>query len=190
MSTATLPETIGDSAANGEALYEVVNGQRVELPPMSIYAIWIASRLHVRLGSFAEEQACGTAVAEGLFILDPVHDIRRRPDVAFVSAATWSLDRPLPETGDWAIVPDLAVEVVSPNDGFEDVIAKVDEYFQCGVKNVWVILPTLSKVFVFELASSVRLLTVGDTLEGGALLPGFRLNLTELFKKPAAVTGK
>ena len=48
----------------------------------------------------------------------------RRPDLAFVSAAKWPLDRLLPETGDWRIVPDLVVEVVSPNDVFQDVLSK------------------------------------------------------------------
>src|SRR5437879_13743849 len=76
-----------------DALYEVVNGQRVELPPMSIYAVWIGSRLQARLAPFAEAKKLGTVVTEALFILDAANDLRRRPDVAFVSTERWPLDR-------------------------------------------------------------------------------------------------
>jgi Uma2 family endonuclease len=79
-----------------EPLYEIVNGQRVELPPMSAYATWIASRLHGRLWPYAEDKGLGVSVAEMLFVLNAEHNLRRRPDVAFVSTARWPLDRALP----------------------------------------------------------------------------------------------
>src|SRR6516164_375964 len=88
-----------------EPLYEVVNGHRVEMRPMSIYASWIASRINSRMEDVVEPGGLGRVVTEGLFILDPVSDLRRRPDVAFVSAEKWPLDRPLPESGDWEVVP-------------------------------------------------------------------------------------
>src|SRR5262249_47931107 len=83
-----------------ETLYEVVNGQRVELPPMGVYASWIASRLHFNMGYFVEAGRLGTAVMETLFILDAKRDLRRRPDVAFVSIESWPLERLIPEEGD------------------------------------------------------------------------------------------
>src|SRR5262245_45117941 len=86
-----------------EALYEIVNGERVELPPMSAYATWIIGRLDHRLGPFAESHALGTVVPEMLFILDSERNLRRRPDVAFVSFERWPLGREIPETGDWAV---------------------------------------------------------------------------------------
>jgi Uma2 family endonuclease len=106
-----------------EPLYEIVNGQRVDLPPMSAYATWLASRLRGRLWPYAEDKGLGTFVTEMLFVLDAEHNLRRRPGVAFVSTARWPLDRALPETGDWDVVPDLAVEVISSNDVFKDVLA-------------------------------------------------------------------
>jgi Uma2 family endonuclease len=84
------------------------------------YATWLASRLHGRLYPYVEDKGLGTSVTAMLFVLDAEHDLRRRPDVAFVSAARWPLDRALPGTGDWDVVPDLAVEVISPNDVFKD----------------------------------------------------------------------
>src|SRR4030095_10001461 len=133
------PETV--LAVQDEPLYEIVNGQRVDLPPMSAYATWLASCLHGRLGPYIEDKGLGTSVVAMLFVLDAEHDLRRRPDVAFVSTARWPLDRALPMIGDWEVVPDLAVEVISPNDVFKDVLAKVREYFHYGVQVVWVIAP-------------------------------------------------
>src|SRR5207248_1455473 len=110
-----------------DVLYEVVKGQRVEMPPMSAYSLLVASQLQNQLGPFVKAQKLGRAVTELLFIFDEQEDERRRPDVAFVSAERWPLDRPLPEAGDWAVVPDLAVEVVSPTDRYEDVASKLEE---------------------------------------------------------------
>src|SRR5574341_1520079 len=97
-----------------EPLHEIINGQRVDLPPMSAYATGIASRLHLRLGLYAEDKELGVSVAEMLFVLDAEHNLRRRPDVAFVSTARWPLDRALLETGDWDVVPDLASQPPFP----------------------------------------------------------------------------
>jgi Uma2 family endonuclease len=165
-----------------EMLYEIVNGKYVELP-MSIYAIWIASYLSQCLGPYAKEHRLGIVVSEALFIIDPVKDIRRRPDVAFVSAATWPLDRPLPETGDWQVIPDLTVEVVSPNDLFEEVLKKMREYFNYGVKQVWIISPASQQIHIYDSPTQPRILGIDQDLEGGTLLPGFRMPVSSLFQQ-------
>ena len=175
-------------AVQDEPLYEIVNGQRVDLPPMSAYATWIASRLHLRLGLYAEDKGLGVSVSEMLFVLDAEHNLRRRPDVAFVSTARWPLDRALPMIGDWEVVPDLAVEVISPNDVFKDVLAKVREYFHYGVQVVWVVAPEERQVYVYDSPTHVRILTGQDELTGGEVVPGFRLPLGLLFQDAAAPT--
>jgi Uma2 family endonuclease len=159
--------------------------QRVELQPMSTYAIRIASIIMAQLETFAAARRLGIAVSEAIFILNPAKDIRRRPDVAFVSAATWPLDRPLPETGDWQVIPDLAVEVVSPNDLFEELLKKMREYFHYGVKQVWIVSPASRQVHVYDSPTQPRILSVNQELEGGALLPGFRMPLASLFQPQA-----
>ena len=80
------------------------------------------------------------------------------------------------------MVPDLAVEVVSPTDRAEAGLDKVREYFEAGVQLVWVIYPKLRVVHVFESFTRIRVLTRADDLDGGALLPGFRLPLATLFE--------
>src|SRR5205085_3798407 len=133
-----------------EALYEVVNGQRVELPPMGVNASLIASRLQINMGYFVEAGRHGTLAMETLFILDAKRNLRRRPDLAFVSTQSWPLERPVPKEGDWEVVPDLAVEVISPNDSLEDVLAKMNEYFAFGVQQVWLVVPRVQYVLVFD----------------------------------------
>jgi Uma2 family endonuclease len=166
-----------------ESLYEIVDGQRVDVPPMSVYTTWLASRLHGRLWPYVEEHGLGTCVMEMLFILDAQRNLRRRPDVAFVSADRWPLDREIPTTGGWDIVPDLAVEVISPNDIFQDVLTKLREYFQYGVQLVWAVVPEAQQVYVYDSPSQVRILTVRDTLTGSMILPDFHLPLASLFQR-------
>jgi Uma2 family endonuclease len=170
-----------------EALYEIINGQRVELPPMSAYSTLVATRLVTESGPFAAGHRLGIVVGEMLFILDPEHNLRRRPDVAFVSAERWPLDRPIPEEGDWEVVPDLAVEVTSTHDLWDEVLAKMHDYFATGVRQVWIIVPKRQQVFVFESPTRVHILTAAEELDGGVLLPGFRLPLTRLFQRQMGI---
>jgi Uma2 family endonuclease len=179
------------SAATGdpEALYEVVDGQRVELPPMSAYATWVASRLDQRLGPFAEGHLLGNVVTEMLFLLDPERDRKRRPDVAFVSSERWPLDREIPDDAAWDVIPDLAIEVISPSDLSKDVLAKVREYFQAGARLVWVVHPTEQQVYVYESPTRVQILAPDGELDGGAVVPGFRIPVAALFRRGAAAGG-
>lgn len=172
--------------ADEEPLYEIVDGQQVDLPPMSAYATWIASRLNHRLGPFVEAHGLGTVVAEMLFVLDAEQNLRRRPDVAFVSARRWPLNRALPEAGDWEVVPDVAIEVVSPSDEFSDVVSKVGEYFDHGVRRVWVIVPEQRQVYLYASPTRVTVLASGDTLSDDETFPDFSLPLTGIFTRETA----
>ena len=69
-----------------EPLFEIIDGQRVELAPMSILASRVASNLHSRLGHYLLGNPVGEALMETLFRLPLPVDRNRRPDVAFVSA--------------------------------------------------------------------------------------------------------
>ena len=179
------PASVAVRPTDHDVLYEIVNGLPVELPPMSVYATWIASRLHTCLDVYAAERALGTVVSEMLFVLDGERDVRRRPDVAFVSVERWPWDRELPESGDWDVVPELAVEVVSPADEFSDVVAKVRQYFHYGVRLVWVIVPEERQVYVYDSPSRVRIIDTADTLTGGDLLPGLVVSVGSLFERSA-----
>jgi Uma2 family endonuclease len=171
-----------------DSLYEVVDGIHVEQPAMSIYANRVATRLQRTLARVAEEGGLGTVTIESLFILDAESDLRRRPDVAFVSAATWPLDRPLPETGDWEVVPDLCIEVVSPHDLFDTVTRKLQEYFACGVREVWILWPEAREVHVYRSREQFKIHGEQATLIS-ELLPGVRLPVADLFQRLPAAAG-
>jgi Uma2 family endonuclease len=168
-----------------DTLYEVVNGKYVELPPMSTTAGRIASRLVRKLGNFTEEQQLGEVVGDILFGLNPTGKLRRRPDVAFVSYKRWPKDRPVTDTDPWMVIPDLAIEVVSPSDFAEEVRIKTRDYFEAGVRQVWLIYPKPTLVDVFESLTVMRSWKATDTLDGGALLPGLQLPLGPIFEGQA-----
>ncbi|MBV8313628.1 MAG: Uma2 family endonuclease [Planctomycetaceae bacterium] len=183
MATTTPPRSrIAPAApATGNMLYEVVNGQVVEKPPMGAYETWIASRLMRWMISCDQEGRFGQVVIEMLFRIDRATELQLRPDLAFVSHARWPRDRPAPREAAWDVVPDLAVEVVSPSDSANEVIDKLHEYFQAGVQQVWLVYPKTSEVYVYEAPQRVRILGRTDELDGGAILSGFRLPMAHLF---------
>jgi Uma2 family endonuclease len=171
----TYPDSVLASApaiGDDEPLFEIVNGQRVELPPMSAYAARVASRLHGHLVLYANANPIGEPAMEVIFRLPLNGDPSRRPDVAFVSFERWPPNRPMPGRGNaWDVVPDLAVEVVSPTDRAEEVMEKVVEYFQAGVRLVWIVYPRQRFVYVHESLTAVRGLTRTDELDGGTVCP-------------------
>jgi Uma2 family endonuclease len=172
---------------NEDVLYEVVDNQVVELAPMGAYEVWIATALVARLAAFVRQHRLGRAVQEMLFDLTAATGRKRRPDVAFVSFDRWPLQRRIPRTEAWEVVPNLAVEVVSRTDSFDHMVDKVAEYFHAGVERVWVVFPSQEQVYVYDSPTSVRILTRTDELSGDPILPNFRLPLVELFEDAEAV---
>ncbi|HWE37533.1 MAG TPA: Uma2 family endonuclease [Isosphaeraceae bacterium] len=179
---ATVLEPIAPASGVDESLYEVVDGQYVEMMPMGAYSGEIASILSHFLGPFAMQHGLGKVVVEVLFLIDPARNRQRRPDLAFVSARRWPSRRPAPDDAAWEVVPDLCVEVVSPTDRAEELLGKVREYFEAGAEAVWVVYPKERVVHILEGFDRIRVLRRADTIDGGALLPGFRLPLSSLFE--------
>jgi Uma2 family endonuclease len=167
-----------------QALYEFLDGQRVELPPMSIRAVTVVGRLYAQLNSFAVSNHLGEAFIE-MLIAVPVPDDEgrnRRPDVCFVSSSALATAAPEdPDANAWSVVPDLAIEVTSPTDRAEDQREKVVEYFQLGVRCVWVVYPKLRVVDVYESSGIVRTFGPDGTLPGDPVLPGLEVDLAQLF---------
>lgn len=80
------------------------------------------------------------------------------------------------------VAPELIVEVLSPDDRWSAVNDKLTEYFDVGVQVVWVADPQWQRVHVYRSLTEIEILTVGDTLTGGDLLPGFSVPVAELFE--------
>ncbi len=178
------------SVADDGERYEIIDGKRVELPPMSAFASIVASRIVVEINIFARGNQLGEAVTDTLFRLPLPRSRNRRPDGAFVSRHRWPRGQPVPlRDNAWDVVPDLAIEVVSPTDFAEDLLIKVDEYFRAGVSLVWVVYPSLRLIHVYESMAQIRVVTTADELDGGAVLPGFRVAVVALFPEAATDEG-
>lgn len=101
------------------------------------------------------------------------------PDFAFIAKAT--REKPLRET--WiTVIPDLVLEVKSPTDSFSGLVNKVGHYLAAGVKQVWVVLPDKRRLDVYT-QDDHHSFTVGETVTGGDVLPGFTLHIADLFAK-------
>src|SRR5665213_4185007 len=147
------------------ALYEIIDGEKVELPPMSAYAGRVSFRIAATMNQFLIANQLGEAIHEGLFKLSLDRDRNRRPDAAFVSFARWPQEKGMPIAGNaWEVTPDLAVEVVSPTDRVEALREKIAEYFEAGVRLGWVVHPLLNLVDVYESLTQIRGWTRNDTL--------------------------
>ena len=102
----------------------------------------------------------------------------READVVFLSKERWP--DPLPK-GFLEVAPDLVVEIMSPNDRWQDVRQKLAEYFAIGVRWVWIVEPENQTVLVFRSATDMQQYGMNDMLVGEGVLDGFTLTVASLF---------
>jgi Uma2 family endonuclease len=181
--TPSPPQSIAE-LADEDQLYEIVYGIRVE-KNVSAYAAWVATELNLSLSPFAKKHGIGTCTLETMFILDADLELRRCPDLAMVAAAKWPVGQPPPPKGDWNIIPDLAVEVLSPGNDFEKMLGKLREYFDYGVTEVWIVAPIERIVLVYRSLDEVKTFRVGQSLATD-LVPGWSMPIETLLPHTAA----
>lgn len=104
----------------------------------------------------------------------------RKPDASFVRAGRFP-DETLPQ-GHIRFAPDLAVEVVSPNDTYYEVAEKSAEYRRAGACLVWLVIPPTRTVQIRRLDGSVAEVGEDGELTGEDVVPGFRCSVRELFQ--------
>jgi Uma2 family endonuclease len=159
--------------------YELVDGQ-LEERPMGIESSWVGSQLLARLARFSDEYRLGWALQSdsGYQCFPHKPSLVRRPDVSFVKAGRFA--RGVLPKG-WArIAPDLAIEVVSPNDTVYGLEEKLEDYRSVEVPLVWVINPDSRTVMVHRRDGSISLLRDHDVLSGEDVIPGFRCPIREI----------
>lgn len=162
-----------------DSRYEVVHGQRVQKIPMGIPQNLVCTALSFYLQLYVRQQEVGTVASETLLVLDQASGLERRPDLAFVSRQQWK--RPA-QTSAWDVVPDLAVEVISPTNRAPEVLQKIHEYFGAGVRLVWVVYCQPRQVYVYRSPTSIQVLMPEDTLEGDEVIAGFTLLVAKLYE--------
>jgi Uma2 family endonuclease len=171
--------------ANGlaDSLYEIINGEYVEKPSMSTIGSKVVTDVTIFLGTYVNQNKLGEVCTETLFRLSPNAKRSWRPDVAFIANERWAPDRSFPEGESWELVPDLTIEVNSPTNDADDILDRIEAYFAGGVRQVWIIYPRHFKVYVYDSPVSVRILQPPDELDGGTIIPGFRLSVARFFAR-------
>lgn len=157
---------------------ELVRGRLVVREPAGFRHGVVAMKVARRLEEFVEASDLGVVVAaETGFKLATSPDTVRAPDCGFVSKVR--VPNPLPR-GYFPTGPDLAVEVLSPDDRPGEVLAKVSDWLSGGSVLVWVIDPDRRTANVYRADGSVSPLSEDDALDGESLLPGFALTLAKI----------
>jgi Uma2 family endonuclease len=171
--------------AADKRLYELVDGTLVE-KPMGYKESSLAAVLIGRLvvWNAAAGDVGNIAGADGTVRL--LGRQVRMPDVSFTRWDRLPGGR-LPAEAIPDFAADLAVEVLSASNTPAEIARKLGEYFACGAKLVWVIDPAARTVRAYTGPADVTPFAASDALDGGGVLPGFRLPLAELFARLPAV---
>jgi Uma2 family endonuclease len=159
---------------------ELVEGELREMTPAGFQHGRIAGNVAGELRNHVRAQSLGVvATAEAAYRLSADPDTLRSPDVSFVRRER--IEQVGDPTGFWPGAPDLAVEVISPTDRYSDVLEKVWDYVDAGTSTVVVVDPPQRSVTVYRSRTDVTVLTEDDVLEGGEVVPGWKLPVRDVF---------
>jgi Uma2 family endonuclease len=159
--------------------YELVNGELVDMGNSGMEHGYFASILNIHLGGYILSKKLGvTCDSSTAFTMKSGN--KRSPDFSFVSKERLKGVKRLPK-GFFQGAPDLAVEVISSNNTFEEIHNKLIEYFDSGCRLAWAINPDERYVLVYRQPEPNQLLRNVDNLDGEEVVPGFTLPLSELF---------
>ena len=157
---------------------ELHDGKAIEMTPPGMEHAGITGDMCLMVSSFVRSKKLGQVFAKAGFIVSRNPDSVFGPDLAYI--AKDRLPSPLPK--DFSeVLPDLAVEVVSPDDRFSEVRNKTERYLQAGVREVWVVDPRRQVVEISWSVNDTITLKKGETLET-PVLPGFQLSISEIFE--------
>ena len=160
--------------------YELVRGELRKIAPTGGEHGWIASDINGSLNPYVKANGLGrTYTAEPGFILEREPDHVRAPDVAFVRRER--IEAIGRQTGYWPEAPDLAIEVISPNDRYTEVDEKVADWLAAGTRMVVVVNPRNKTVKVHRSPADVVTLTLADTLDGSDVVPGWQMAVADIF---------
>ena len=160
---------------------ELVDGVMLMVPLASGAHGWMATEISYAIRAWIGDRPLGRVFDSSTgFILRRDPDVLRAPDVAFVSADRL---RELPPRGFLELAPDLAVEILSPSNGYVAMSRKIADYLRAGVRLVWVLDPETRTAAVYDGGERAlpRWLEPHEALDGGAVLPGFTVPLARCF---------
>ncbi len=158
---------------------ELIDGRIVSLTPTGGEHGRLEFNLAFEVGTLVRDKGLGWTLSGevGIFIRrNP--DRVRAADVAFVSRARAPAG---PPKGFLEFAPELIAEIVSPTDRWQDIRAKLEDYFSIDVQQVWIVEPDTHSVLVYRSPTEAAKLGEQDTLQGEGVLKGFSLPVARLF---------
>lgn len=140
--------------------------------------------LYLDLGIWNRQTKLGKAFDSSTIFILP-NGARRSPDVSWIKLERWNRLTQTQQDGFPPIAPDFVIELVSPSDlknqRYEDLQTKLQEYLENGVRLGWLIEPSAKTVEIYRSQQPVEILNNPQTLSGEDVLPGFTLDLSEIF---------
>lgn len=161
---------------NGEKRFELINGEIVEKMVTQRHG-YIAGLLITELNLYLRKNPIGRAFVEARYKMPDDEANSRIPDLSFVTQ-----DNPLVSKGAAPYMPDLAIEIQSPDDSPKMMREKARYYLANGTHLVWLIYPDLRVIETYS-ADDEQIITAQGTLTGGDVLPDFALSVAELLNE-------
>ncbi len=167
---------------NADKQFERINGEIVEAMPGNLYSSAIAMTFGFFFMLYLRNNDIGFVTgADGGY--NVTEDDTFAPDVAFI---LYSRQEKLAYQGFGPTYPDLVVEVVSPSD-LKDVEhrinRKIEKYLSIPIPIFWLVFPARREVEVYEMGKKVAVLGENGILDGGIVLPGFKLPVKDIFPR-------
>lgn len=162
--------------------YELVNGELVVMGATGARHGYYVALMSYFLTAYAREKKVGI-VFDSDTSFKMASGNRRSPDCSFLSKERIKSLGGVP-TGYIQGSPDLVVEILSPGNTVQEIHEKVVEYFENGSRLVWIIHPDEQYVLVYHQPQPDQFKRPGDILEGGDVIPDFRLDLVDFFAEP------
>ena len=160
------------------------NGELIVMSPTGGEAGEKNFNLYIDLGIWNRRTKLGKAFDSSTIFALP-NGARRSPDLSWVKLERWEALTPKEKQGFPPIAPDFVIELVSPSDlknqRYQDLQVKMQEYRDNGVNLGWLIEPSAKTVEIYRPNKQVEILNNPPTLSGEDILPGFTLDLTEIF---------
>ena len=158
---------------------ELIQGVLHETMPPGIEHGEITIDLAAELRNFIKPRQLGRLIVESGIWLEFDHDTVRSPDIAFFTPERMPARERI--TGYSQYIPDLVVEVKSPNDSRQYVYDKSRMWLSHGVRLVWAVYPDTRTVEVHQTGAAVSVVAADGALDGGDVLPGFGCELALIF---------
>ena len=163
-------------------LHEVVNGELVMSPKNNLQHEQICQRVNFALEIFNRAHHLGAVFGSSMGFWMENRNCRA-PDVAFVSKARLRELGYKPNTKTFfSGAPDLAIEVLSPSNTRLEMDGRLADFFASGARIAWIIHPDEQLVEVCHSRSDRRVIGPTGYLDGEQVLPGFRLQVSDLFR--------